>query len=189
VSTTSGALPTPDTPSTPDPHDAPSTPDAPADPSVDGSPGAPSSDPQRYPRLGLDELERLRNRVDTGTALDEATEVAALRAEMARASAATEPAAAGLAAAADEASTRVGHELNYFELDAIWNEDQALAAVKRLYDRERACWRRANGILVEHQMLVRGERTAFERRAPYRVDSRPTTTWRRRWGALTRRGR
>jgi hypothetical protein len=169
VSTTSGGLPTPDPPDPPDPSDP--------------------SDPQRPARLGDDELGRLRARVDAGEALDEGTEVAALRAEMNRASAATEPAAAVLSAAADQASLDSGHKLNYFELDGIWSEDPALAAVKRLYDRERACWRRANGILVEHQMLVRGERLEFERRAPYRLDSESATKSRRRWGALGRRGR
>lgn len=131
-------------------------------------------DSSRHHDESASRLTRLRALVDAGVALDESTDVPFLREEMARASAATEPAAGVLAAAADERSEQLGYDLNYFELELLWRDDPALAAVKRLYDRERARWRRANGILGEHEMLLHGEAVEIDRRAPYRLPEATT---------------
>jgi hypothetical protein len=144
------------------------------------------SDSRHGERLDAERLARLRDQVDAGVALDEATDVPLLRGEMARAAAATEPAAAVLAHAADELSEQKGYGLNYHELELLWGEDPALSAVKRLYDRERACWRRANGILAEHKQLVRGEGVEIERRDPYRLGAPASPPLRRRLAALSR---
>jgi hypothetical protein len=137
-------------------------------------------------RLDAERLAGLRDQVDAGVALDETTDVPLLRGEMARAAAATEPAAAVLAAAADELSEQKGFDLNYHELERLWGEDPALSAVKRLYDRERARWRRASGILAEHELLARGEQVEIERRAPYRLPAPAAAPPRRRLAALSR---
>jgi hypothetical protein len=145
-----------------------------------------NSDEPPGERVTAQRLTELRAQVDAGVALDEATEVPLLHAEMARAAAATAPAAAVLTSAADERAELQGYDLDYQELELLWREDPALSAVKRLYDRERACWRRANGILAEHEMLVRGEELEIDRRAPYRLGPPASPPARRRLAAFAR---
>lgn len=129
------------------------------------------------------ELTRLRAKVDGGTPLELETEAAALLAEMQHATAVTKPAAATLAAAAEAESVRLGRTMTYFEMEVLWEADPALQDVKRVYDRERARWRRANGILRESNVLIKGgEAVPVERRAPYRIEPMPPPAKGRRWG-------
>jgi hypothetical protein len=150
------------------------------------TPRGPAATPEPEPepestRLSEDELVRLRAKVDGGTPLDLETEAAALVAEMQAATAATRPAAAALTAAADAEAERLGRSMTYFEMEVLWEADPSLQAVKRLYDRQRARWRRANGILRESNLLLKGgEEVPVERRAPYRIDPSPPRAARRR---------
>ena len=133
------------------------------------------------------ELSRLRVKVDSGTPLDLETEAAALIAEMQHATALTKPAAARLAAAAEAESARLGRTMTYFEMEVLWEADSALQEVKRVYDRERARWRRANGILRESNVLVKGgEAVPVERRAPYRIEPMRPPAKTRPWPGLHR---
>ncbi len=116
------------------------------------------------------ELARLRRKVDSGEPLTLDTESGALLAEMQRATAVIKPAADTLNAAVRAAQTRAGRELDYDELTSLWESDPGLRSVKALYDRERARWRRANGILRESNLLLRGEALPDERRAPHPVE-------------------
>jgi hypothetical protein len=108
-------------------------------------------------RMSDSELARLRRKVDRGEPLILDLEAGALITEMMRATAAVKPAATTLNAAVRAAQERTGRELSYAEIQQLWNDDPGLRAVKQLHDRERARWRRANGILRESNMLLRGE--------------------------------
>ena len=120
-------------------------------------------------RMADEELARLRRKVDCGQPLELAVEADALIAEMMRATAAIKPAAQTLTAALQMAQASAGRELGFEQIEALWESDAGLRAVKNLYDRERARWRRANGILRESNHLLRGEAFPIERRAPFPV--------------------
>jgi hypothetical protein len=122
----------------------------------------------RLARLSDGELARLRRKVDGGEPLRD-TEAAALLAEMERATSATKPATAALQHAIDVATERRGRPLAYIEIELLWETVPGLKAIKQLHDRERACWRRASGILRESNVLQRGETIRVERRAPHPV--------------------
>jgi hypothetical protein len=139
-------------------------------------------------RMSEDELVRLRAKVDAGTPLELETEAAALIAELQSATAATKPAAATLSAVAEAEAARLGRAMTYFEMEVLWEADPSMQVVKRVYERERTRWRRANGILRESNLLIKGgEPVPVERRAPYRIESTsPPAGSRRRWGARRR---
>jgi hypothetical protein len=119
-------------------------------------------------RLSDADLTRMRAAVDSGRGLDRG-ELELLRSELRRASATIEPAAETLRSAIDEATREAGHRLGFVEIELLWAASPGLEAVKDLYDRERALWRRANNILHEGEALTRGETFEFERRAPHPV--------------------
>lgn len=128
----------------------------------------PPSVPRRE-RLSDGELSRLRRKVDGGQPLRDA-EAASLLAEMERATSATKPATAALQYAIDVATERRGRAPAYIEIELLWETVPGLKAIKQLHDRERACWRRASGILRESNVLQRGEAIRVERRAPHPVE-------------------
>ena len=123
---------------------------------------------KRLERTPDGELARLRRKVDGGEPLSNG-EAAELLAEMERATAAVKPATAALQRAIEVAAEERGRELNYVEIEVLWGTVPGLRAVKQLHDRERARWRRANGILRESNVLLRGEVIPVERRAPHPV--------------------
>jgi hypothetical protein len=117
-----------------------------------------------------DELARMRRKVDGGQPLSDA-EAAALLHEMEHATLATEPATAALQSAIDTArEENGGHDLNYVEVELLWETIPGLRAVKRLHERERARWRRANDLLRESNILLHGEALPAERRAPHPIE-------------------
>jgi hypothetical protein len=125
--------------------------------------------PTTTPAITEDELARMRRKVDGGEALSEA-EAAVLLEELERATLATEPATAALQSAIDTAREERGHHLNFVEVELLWETIPGLRAVKRLHERERARWRRANDILRESNILLRGEALPTERRAPHPIE-------------------
>jgi hypothetical protein len=129
----------------------------------------PTMTPASLTAITDDELARMRRKVDGGEPLSDAESAALLR-EMERATLATEPATAALQSAIDAARKESGGDLNYVEVEVLWETIPGLRAVKRLYDRERARWRRANDILRESKVLLGGEAIPFERRAPHPIE-------------------
>ena len=111
-------------------------------------------------RMSDSELARMRRKVDRGEPLILDLEAGSLITEMMRATAAAKPAATTLNAAVEREQAQAGRELSYQEIQELWIADPGLRAVKQLHDRERARWRRANGILRESNLLLRGETIA-----------------------------
>jgi hypothetical protein len=122
--------------------------------------------------MGDTELARMRRKVDRGEPLILDLEAGALIREMMRATAAVKPAATTLNRAVQRTQAEAGHELSYDEIQALWNTP-GLHAVKLLHDRERARWRRANGILTESNLLLRGEARAASNEDPTPVAPDP----------------
>jgi hypothetical protein len=130
----------------------------------------PTTTPANPTGITEDELARMRRQVDGGQTLSDA-EAAALLHEMEHATLATEPATSALQSAIDTArEENGGRELNYVEVELLWETIPGLRAVKRLHERERARWRRANDILRESNILLHGEALPAERRAPHPIE-------------------